>query len=279
MAAAGGIDPFGVALRPSHVVIIDMLGSDESMDRDLTEVLEDWRYDADDQYRVIKARDGRRVLQVRQPLGIEQYELDGRPDGLRPFGKESVLVEMLDRLDSCEAPRDGGFLIDHDDFLRLQNEGILYYYRYLILFQMGDFERTVSDTMHNLQICDLVERYVQEADDQKEILQYRPYIIRMNAMADAMLHLGAENPDGARDALQGAIDDIGALDEVDTPTYHYERLRSLQYLRTALNQIKARKPTVLERLNAALDEAVEQEAYERAAELRDRIHALQQRRA
>lgn len=256
-----------------------MLGSDESMDRDLTEILEDWRYDADDQYRVIKARDGRRVLQVRQPLGIEQYELDGRPDGLRPFGKESVLVEMLDRLDSCRAADDAGFLIDHDDFLRLQNEGILYYYRYLILFQMGDFERTVSDTMHNLQICDLVERFVREADDQKEILQYRPYIIRMNAMAGAMMQLGAEDADGARDALQGAIDDIGALDEVDTPTYHYERLRSLQYLRTALNQIKARKPTVLERLNAALDEAVEQEAYERAAQLRDRIHALQQRRA
>lgn len=250
------------------------------MDRDLTHILEDWRYDSDDQYRVIKARDGRRVLQVRQPLGIEQYELDGRPDGLRPFGKESVLMEMLDRLDSCRAVGDdGAFLIDHDDFLRLQNEGILYYYRYLILFQMGDFERTVNDTMHNLQICDLVERYVQEADDQKEILQYRPYIIRMNAMAGAMLHLGAENSDGARDALQDAIDDIGALDEVDTPTYHYERLRSLQYLRTALKQIKARKPTVLERLNAALDRAVEQEAYERAAELRDRIHALQQRRA
>ncbi len=249
------------------------------MDRDLTEILEDWRYDSDDQYRVIKARDGRAVLQVRQPLGIEQYELDGRPDGLRPFGKESVLVEMLDRLDSCDVADDGGFLIDHKDFLRLQNEGILYYYRYLILFQMGDFERTVSDTMHNLQICDLVERFVQEADDQKEILQYRPYIIRMNAMAGAMLQLGAEDSDGARGALQGAIDDIGALDEVDTPTYHYERLRSLQYLRTALHQIKARKPTVLERLNAALDEAVEQEAYERAAELRDRIHALQQRRA
>lgn len=254
------------------------------MDRDLTEILEDWRYDSDDQYRVIKARDGRRVLQVRQPLGIEQYELDGRPDGLRPFGKESVLMEMLDRLDSCRTAGgahggDTGFRIDHDDFLRLQNEGILYYYRYLILFQMGDFERTVSDTMHNLQICDLVERFVQESDDQNEILQYRPYIIRMNAMAGAMLHLGAENSDGARGALQDAIDDIGALDEVDTPTYHYERLRSLQYLRTALQQIKARKPTVLERLNAALDKAVEQEAYERAAELRDRIHALQQRRA
>jgi ElaB/YqjD/DUF883 family membrane-anchored ribosome-binding protein len=248
------------------------------MDRDLTEMLADWQYDADDQYRVIKARDGRRVLQVRQPLGIEQYELDGRPDGLRPFGKESVLTEMLDRLHSWDDAGTGSFLIDHDDFLRLQNEGILYYYRYLILFQMGDFERTISDTSHNLQICDLVERFVEEADEKKEILQYRPYMIRMNAVAGAMLQLGAENPGAARDMLQRAIDEIGALDEVDTPTYHYERLRSLQYLRTALKQIKAPAQTVLEQLNTALDEAVEQEAYERAAELRDRIHALQQRR-
>ena len=248
------------------------------MDRDLTEFLADWQYDADDQYRVIKARDGRRVLQERQALGIWQYELDGRPDGLRPFGKESVLKEMLDRLDSWDGAGEGDFLIDHDDFLRLQNEGILYYYRYLILFQMGDFERTISDTRHNLQICDLVERYVEAADDQNEILQYRPYMIRMNAMAGAMLQLGAENPGAARETLQQAIDDIGALEEVDTPTYHYERLRSLQYLRTALKQIKVPAQTVLDRLNSALDEAVEQEAYERAAELRDRIHALQQQR-
>jgi len=248
------------------------------MDRDLTDILADWQYDADDQYRVIKARDGRRVLQVRQPLGIEQYELDGRPDGLRPFGKESVLTEMLDRLDSWDDTGDGEFLIDHDDFLRLQNEGILYYYRYLALFQMGDFKRTISDTRHNLQICDLVERFVREADDQNEILQYRPYMIRMNAMAGAMLRLGADNPGAARDTLQRAIDRIGALEEVDTPTYHYERLRSLQYLRTALKQIKPPAQSMLEKLNTALDEAVEQEAYERAAELRDRIHALRQQR-
>ncbi len=248
------------------------------MDRDLTEILADWQYDADDQYRVIKARDGRRVPQVRMPLGIEQYELDGRPDGLRPFGKESVLTEMLDRLDAREDASEHDFLIDHDDFVRLQNEGILYYYRYLILFQMGDFERTMSDTRHNLQICDLVERYVEEADDQNEVLQYRPYMIRMNAMAGAMLQLGAESPGDARGTLQKAIDDIGALEEVDTPTYHYERLRSLQYLRTALKQIKMPAQTVLDKLNTQLDEAVEQEAYERAAELRDRIHALQQRR-
>lgn len=246
------------------------------MDRDLTDVLLDWQYDADDQYRVIKARDGRRVLQARQPLGIEQYELDGRPDGLRPYGKESVLTEMLDRLESWHNEEANNFSIDHDDFLRLQNEGILYYYRYLILFQMGDFERTISDTGHNLKICDLVERFVEASDDQKEILQYRPYIIRMNAVAAAMLQLGAEQPGAAREALQGAIDEISKLDDIDTPTYQYERLRSLQYLKTALKQIKARNPTELEQLNTALDEAVEEEAYERAAHLRDCIHALQQ---
>lgn len=249
------------------------------MDRDLTRILADWQYDADDQYRVIKARDGRRVLQVRQPLGIEQYELDGRPDGLRPLGKASVLEEMLDRFDSGEHAEGGGFLLEHEDFLELQNESILYYYRYLILFQMGDFERTITDTQHNLQICDLVERFVEKKDDQQEILQYRPYIIRMNAVAGAMLQLGAEDPSAARDTLQRAIDEISGLVEVDTPTYHYERLRSLQYLSTAMKQIKTPAQTVLEQLRMALDEAVEQEAYERAAELRDRIDALHQRRS
>ena len=249
------------------------------MDRDLTDILADWQYDAEDQYRVIKARDGRRVIQVRQPLGIEQYELDGRPDGLRPFGKSSVLVEMLDRLDSWDQAGEETFRLDREDFLELQNEGILYYYRYLILFQMGDFERTIIDTQHNLEICDLVEQFVAKEDDQNEILQYRPYIIRMNAVAGAMLQLGAEDAGSARDTLQQALEEITGLDEVDTPTYHYERLRSLQYLRTALKQIQEPAQTVLDQLHTELDEAVEQEAYERAAELRDQIDTLHEHHA
>ena len=140
------------------------------MSIDITDILSDWEFDPDDQYRVVQARDGREVLQVRQPLGIEQYELDGRPDGDVPFGKESILDEVNDRLSAYlhRHGNDAGFKIDRDDFALLQNEGVLYYYRYYILFQIGDYERTSMDTDHNLKICEIVERYAHR-DDKNDI--------------------------------------------------------------------------------------------------------------
>ena len=134
------------------------------MSNDITHILRDWEYEPGSQIRIIVADDGREVLQVRQPLGIEQYELDGRPDGKRPFGRESVLDEMHYRLDSYrkEHGSEEGFTISHEDFMLLQNEGIIYYFRYLVLFQIGDFERTARDTEHNLKICDIVEDFTEE---------------------------------------------------------------------------------------------------------------------
>src|ERR1041385_4718989 len=98
---------------------------------DLRDLLKDWPYDPENDVRRIEV-DGREVLQVRLPLGIEQYELHGRPDGQRPYGKESLLDHHLERLG--EAERDGkaaDFALTPDDCAELFSEGTLNYYRYL----------------------------------------------------------------------------------------------------------------------------------------------------
>ena len=41
------------------------------MNEDISKILSDWEFDSENQVRIIKADDGRDVLQVRQPLGIE----------------------------------------------------------------------------------------------------------------------------------------------------------------------------------------------------------------
>ena len=48
---------------------------------DLSRVLEAWTYDEADNVRRVTTESGRKVLQVRLPLGVEQYELVGRPAG------------------------------------------------------------------------------------------------------------------------------------------------------------------------------------------------------
>jgi hypothetical protein len=243
---------------------------------DLTEFFRSWRFDPDNQVRIIKADDGREVLQIRQPLGAEQYELDGRPDGLSPEGYSSYL-EMFQRRLERHVEQNGseaGFGLSHEEFLLLQNEGLLNYYRYLVLFQIGDFERTARDTGHNLQVCEMVSKFVDSDEEKKEILQYRPYILRMHAIARAMVSLHGELKTAAKEILESAIEEIEKMPAIDTPAFQFERIRSLNYLRSTLKQVLEKKISPLDRLKQELDAALEEENYEQAAELRDRIRSL-----
>ena len=246
------------------------------MSGDITDILQSWEFDPDNQVRIIQAADGRDVLQIRQPLGIEQYELDGRPDGKSFEGRECYLDVVKEKLQEHASAlgAEEGFRVSREQFRLLQNEGILYYYRYLILFQIGDFERTVRDTEHNLQICDLVEKHAESEEDKKEILQYRPYILRMFAIAKAMISLHQQLKAAAREILESAIEEIESMPSIDTPAFQFERIRSLKYLRSTLKQVMEQKTSPLDQLRKELDTAVQEENYELAAELRDKIRTL-----
>ncbi len=245
------------------------------MSSDITGILDDWPYDGDDNVRIIEADDGRSVLQVRQPLGLEQYEMDGRPDGIRPGGYETFLEQLEHRLAEFESSHgsDEGFEISEEDASSLHNEGIIFYYRYLLLFQLSDYDRVIRDTGHNLRICDLLERFAQK-DEAEAVLQFKPYIYRMHSVSQAMSHVQRHENSEARSILESAIDVIEGMQEIDTPAFQFERVRSVNYLRSAIEQIEESPDDPRSQLQTELNEAVEQEDYERAANLRDRISEL-----
>ena len=64
------------------------------------------------------------------------------------------------------------------------------------------------------------------------------------------------------------------MDEIDTPAFQFERMRSLNYLKATLKQIHDKKSSPVEGLKAELAAAVDEEDYERAASLRDRLRTL-----
>lgn len=246
---------------------------------DLLPILEDWPFDPDHDARIIRLADGREVLQVRLPLGLEQYELEGRPDGLRPHEKESVLAHQLERLVEARQRGQGEcFRLNAAECAELFQEGTLYYFRYLHLFQLKEWLLTERDTAHNLRLFDFVRRHAARADDQQYLERWRPYLLRMNAIARAMIELGHENYAKAHAVLHAAIRDIEQLPEVDDDTFRYENRRSLAALKDLAAQIDETKPlTEVERLENQLQQAIVVQDFERAARLRDQIRGLRAR--
>jgi hypothetical protein len=245
-----------------------------ALDPDLKALLEAWAYDPDDCVRVVTLADGREVMQVRLPLGIEQYELNGRPDGQRPHDAESAFDYHLERSQQAGAAK---FQLSPDDCVELFNEGVLYYYRYLHLFQINDWARTARDTERNLLLFDFVRNHATREEDQHYLEQWRPYVLRINAVAAAMLELAEDCHQKALLIVKTATDKIEALPDIDEDTFKFERHRSLEALHDLAEQIETTMPqTELQKLETQLDEAVTAEHYEDAAKLRDRIRRLRE---
>ena len=97
---------------------------------DLRRILKSWPYDPEEDARLVRGDDGRELLQVRTPLGIEQYESEGRPDGARPHGMESALEYFQKQLEEAKASgHESDFELGPRQCAELFNEGTLYYFR------------------------------------------------------------------------------------------------------------------------------------------------------
>src|ERR1035438_7713380 len=183
---------------------------------DLRKILQGWPYDPEHDARILHGEDGREILQVRTPLGIEQYEMDGRPDGARSHGLESALEFHQRRLEEAKvAGREAGFELNPRECSELFNEGTLYYFRYVRLFQLKDWARTIRDTARNLRAFDFLHRYAQREEDQQFLEKWRPYVLRVNACAAAMLGVEKGAYDKALRIVNETISKVEALEDME----------------------------------------------------------------
>jgi hypothetical protein len=245
---------------------------------ELQKVLSEWPYDPDQNVRVVRDGDDRELLQVRLPMGIEQYELEGRPDGQRPNGRESALEYYRESLGEARAQgTEASFKLTGEECAELFSEAVLYYYRYLHLFHIQDWNRTERDTRRNIGLFDFVHRYAEQDEDRDYLEQWRPYLIRFNRIASAMMEVEGHRQLEALDIIREAIDTIETLDPVDNPTFDYERERSLATLQQMAHELEENRPlSDAERIEKEMHKAIAAEQYERAAVLRDQLHTLSQ---
>lgn len=252
------------------------------MGTDITELLDDWEYDPESNVRKIKGADGVTKIQVRVDQGafqgILQLNLDGRPDGRRPYDNDFVLdhyTGVLEDHRSSHGGSDRDFRLDRDVCKELFDESARIYGRYVFLLQIKEYRRVVRDTERNMALFRFVNRYAAHEEDRNNLEKWWPYILRIDATARAMLAVDEEDFDGAIGRLSRARQKIEDLDEVDAEEFHSERERSIEAIDELVKELSERRPlSEKERLRKELEAAVSREEFERAAVLRDRLNDL-----
>jgi hypothetical protein len=168
--------------------------------------LNNWPYDPDDNVRIGPGTHGRDIMLVRQPMGLETYEIEGRPDGQRPHGMESELDFQLARLAlSLKARPEELFQLNSDDCGRLFSEATIYYYRARVFTRFKDWARVEHDTFRTLSVCDFVERYASCAEHLRRFAELRRSVIRMNSVVDEVI---LKERNRHEDALKISADNI-----------------------------------------------------------------------
>ena len=245
------------------------------MNRDISLILNGWPYNPNEvTVRRIIGFDGREKLQMRLDLGVLQMEMDGRPDGERPHGFESLLDFHIARLETHrrENGGDADFSLDDDECGELRGEAMQYYHRYLSLFHLGDYASVLRDTERNLQAFDFMREWATDESDRAAIDQYRPYVLMMNTRGMACLELEMHEFDRALDIIGEGVERIENFLRDAGREEMIESCREINFLEEWAERVRNQRPlTEAEQLRRELEVAVESENYERAAQLRDQI--------
>lgn len=243
------------------------------MIRDLRTILDGWEYEAGKiSVRKIIGRDGREKIQTRIDLGVLQLECEGRPDGAKPYGHESLLAYHEQRLrEHIEVYGDDEeFVLPPDVCRELRHEAYLYYQRYLSLFVLEEFDGVARDTARNLRVIELCDRYAASEQDRAMLAPQRAYVMMMHTRARAELQVAQQRPDDALRILDEGIAELEALasNERDNDPFIAESgtLRAMR--QEVLGKLPEDAPA---KLQTELEIALATEDYERAAELRDRL--------
>jgi hypothetical protein len=245
---------------------------------DLRRTLAGWEYEPSQiTVRKIIGDDGSVKIQMRVDLGVLQMEPTGRPDGKRPHGCESLLAYHEHRL-AKHVEKNGtelGFELLTEECAGLREEAIQFYHRYLAEFVLEDFEGVDHDTARNLRVLDLCRRHAREENDRYVLEQHRPYLIMMNARAKAHLALRRGASKTALIHVKGALRMIQEFMTEVGQEKVFEESTEVVILQALAREVSARLPSdPVEQLERELQRAVDEERYEDAAVLRDRLAVM-----
>lgn len=238
------------------------MSAKENLDR----ILRQWPYEPESvKVRRVEGSDGRPVLQMRVDMGVLQLETSGRPDGDRPHGFSTYGDYLRNKV-----RRQPDFVLSDEQCLEVDREFVQFYHRRICWLTLREFQRAVEDAEHTLTLMDLCRNH---GTDEEWILaheQYRPFVLFHRIQASALSQLEDSTPESAIAELNRGLGQLQAVfAEYDAEEEFEEdelRLRLVE-LRESLRDHYQVGRTLEERL----DEAVAEERYELAAQLRDEL--------
>ncbi|MBN1555460.1 MAG: UvrB/UvrC motif-containing protein [Phycisphaerae bacterium] len=248
------------------------------MSLDIDHILNGWPFKPGEvNVRRILGEDGREKIQLRLDLGLLQMNTTGRPDGRRPHGFDSLLAyheHTLEEHTAAHGTQDG-FSLDEGVCEELRTEGVMFYHRYLAEFVLGDYESVQRDTRRNLRMFDFCAAYAEEEYDRFICEQYRPYVLMMYARARARSEIRKSRPKRALAVIRRTIGEIKALHErfeQEEPDESSMELSVLRALEREIQSLIPQDPRL--RLKKQLRDAIRDERYEDAADIRDRLEKI-----
>ena len=246
--------------------------------KDITPILRGWEHESGTiNVRRIIGLDGQPKLQMRLDLGLMQMELDGRPDGRRPHGCESLLDYFEKRLREYRRKNgtELGFHLTPNQCQALREEALMYYHRYLGLFVLREYIGVARDTNRNLRVLDLCGKFAVDDQDRLILEQYRPYILMMHTRALASIEYNSGNYAPALAIVKKGLRDLKSFFHRFGQDEAYRHASEVRLLKRFGREIRDKLPIdPMEKLNRELNRAIKFERYEDAARIRDEIERL-----
>ena len=158
--------------------------------QDIDRLLESWPYRPGEVLaRVVKAADGREVLQMRVDMGILQFEMENRPDGTQPHGATSYFDYLRRRSND-----DPSFVLSPEQCMDADREFVQYYHRRICWLALREYRRAALDADHSLAFMDFVREHSPDEEWTVSHEQYRPFVLFHRTQAAS---LAALEEDGA----------------------------------------------------------------------------------
>ena len=232
----------------------------------LDDLLANWSFDpATLNVRLVKGKDGRDVIQMRVDMGVLQLETTGRPDGAQFKETESVL-DYLKQAQLDDPTR----RLSEDECVEVDREFMQFYHRRICWLRLQFYHRAVMDADHTLGLMDVSEAMSPDEEWAGAHEQYRPFVLFHRTQAEALGALEENTAEEAIQAINSGLETMRVFFAKHEAEEHFdsdELVVRLVELRESLRSEYAVGQTLKEQL----EEAVEHEQYELAAQLRDEL--------